>query len=230
MTWAEILQLSAGGLNDTARDKFTDVVLLPYLNIARIELEEIFELNDIPITAETSAIITIPLNITAIGFNSTPPLPADLIEIKQLWESTVGQNQFTPVAKRDSITPYITGGSTYTSFGVWAWMGQEIRTRGSSVAVDIKIDYIKSLFAVPVTIPIINQQNDVKNSNGFLHYRTAGLASEFIDENTTRASSLNSNAGTSLERSLGISVKGMQDIVTRRRPFRAEFKRLRSVI
>lgn len=229
MTWAEILQLSAGGLNDTARDKFTDAVLLPYLNMARIELEEIFELNSIPVTEETSAILTVPLNTSAIGFNSTPPLPADLIEIIRLYESTTTLNDFIEVARRDFITPYIMAGSTYTSFGIWAWTGQEIRVRAAANAIDIKIDYIKALFANMITIPIINQQNEVRNTDGFLHFRTAGLASEFIDENTTRATSLNGFAGNSLERSLGISVKGMQILATRRRPFRASFKRLRSM-
>lgn len=229
MTWAEILQLSAGGLNDTARDKFTDLVLLPYLNMARIELEEIFELNSIPVTEETSAVLTIPANTSAIGFSSSPPLPSDLIEIKNLYESTTTLNNFIEIARKSSITPYISAGSTYTSFSVWAWNGQEIQVRAAANAVDIKIDYVKALFANMVTIPIINQQNEIKNTDGFLHFRTAGLAAEFIDENTTRSASLNTFATGSLERSLGISVKGMQILATRRRPFRAAFKRLRSV-
>ena len=229
MTWAEILQLSAAGLNDTVRDKYTDDVLLPYLNMARIDLQEIFELNDISVIEETSAIITVPANTSAVGFNTNPALPNGLIEVKQLWESTAGQNQFVPVARRDFVTPYVTGGSTYISFGIWAWQGQEIRLRATVGSVDIKIDYVKSLFASMLLLGGINAQNDVKNSDGFFHFRTAGLASEFIDENTTRATSLNANAAVSLERSLGISVKGMQNVIARRKPFRAGFKSRRSL-
>jgi hypothetical protein len=167
MTWAEILDLSAASLNDQAQEKFTDVVLLPYLNMARMELEEVFEQNDIPVSEETSTILSVPANSTFIDFFSSPALPSDLIEIKQLWESTTGQNQFVPVTKVDSLTGHITGGSTYTSFGVWAWQNQQVKVRGAVGIVDVKIDYVRAFFATPITISLINQQNDVRNSSSF---------------------------------------------------------------
>lgn len=228
MTYSQILQLSSAPLNDTARDKFTDIVLLPYLNIARMELEEIFELNDIPSTSETSSVITVPAGVTAVGFSTTPALPANLVEIQQLWESETGQDRFVPVTKKDYLTSNSLWNTQISKFGVWAWMDEEIRVLPSIVAVDIKIDYIQSLFAF-LAIGDLGGTNNILNTSNFLQYRVAALASEFIDENKTRADALNGDAGAALERSLGISIKGMQSIVTRRRPFRASFKRTRTV-
>jgi hypothetical protein len=63
------------------------------------------------------------------------------------------------------------------------------------------------------------------NAKTALSFRVAGLASEFIGENPTRAESLNSNASNALERALNINIKSEQSIVTRRRPFRSGYVR-----
>lgn len=220
MTWIEILDLSAAALNDTAREKFNNSVLIPYLNMSLIELQEIFELNDIPVTEDTSAIITVPAGMTAVGFNTNPALPSNLIEIKRLWESTSGINSFTPMNKLGILGPYIT---PVSSFAIYAWNSQEIRTLPALAAIDLKIDYIKALFN-PITIGGVAAQNLIKNTDGYIWARSASFAAFFIDENVTRSSELNNEAAASLQRSLGISIKGMQAIVTRRRPFRASFK------
>ena|SRR5438105_2589044 len=226
MTWSEILDLSAAALNDTAREKFTNSVLIPYLNMSLIELQEIFELNDIPVSEDTSVILTIPAGTGAIGYNTTPSLPSNLIEIKQLWESTSGINSFVPMNKLGFIGPITTPKS---SFGVYAWNSQEIRVLPAIGAIDIKIDYVKALFN-PVTISLINTQNTIRNTDGYIWARSASFAAFFIDENTTRSVELNNDAAASLQRSLGISIKGTQSIITRRRPFRASFKARRSLI
>lgn len=227
MTWSEILDLSAAALNDTAREKFTNPVLIPYLNMSLIELQEIFELNDIPVTEDTSAIITVPSGSPAIGYNTTPPLPSNLIEIKNLWESTSGLSSYTPMYKVGAFKPY--NNVPVNSFGFYIWNSQEIRVLPALGAIDLKIDYVKALFN-PVTISLINAQNTIRNTDGYIWARSASFAAFFIDENTTRSAELNNDAAASLSRSLGISIKGMQAIVTRRRPFRASFKARRSLL
>ena len=229
MTYEKILELSAALLNDVARDAYTNTVMLPYLNIARMDLEEIFELNSIPVTSETSAVIELPIGTTAVGFGTNPPLPANLIEIQELYESQSGLNNFFRVDKKDYITDYILGNTELSWFRVWSWQDQEIRLPSLIVAQDIKIDYIKSLFT-PLVLSEIGLENSIKNTASFFQYRVAALCSEFIDENTERADSLNNNANSALERSLGISVKGMQTISYRRRPFRAGYKARRIVV
>lgn len=228
-TWAEILSGSAAALNDQNRAIYTNTVLLPYLNIALAELQEVFELNNIPVTNKTSATINVPAGTTSIGFTTTPALPADLVEIQELFESQEGQNAWIPVAKRNYLTPYYLGSTQITMFGVWAWMEQAIKVNAAIVDIDLKLDYIKFLFE-PVVIGDINDDNTIINTDTFFIYRVAGLAAEFIGENKTRADTLNAFGVASLDRSLGISVKGQQSIPIRRRPFRAQFKRRRTMI
>jgi hypothetical protein len=230
MTYAEIMARAASAcLNDTARQIYTDIVLLPYLNTALAELEEEFELNNLPVTNETSAAITVPTGITAIGFATVPALPSNLVEIQRLWESQTGQDIWIPLSRRDFITPYILpAGTELSNFNIWAWIDQEIRVRAAIVDIDIKIDYIKALFS-EISIAQINVANAVVNSDTFLFYRIGGLAAEFIGENPVRAASLNGFAGQSLSKVTGISVKGMQSNSVRRRPFRAAFKRQRMI-
>jgi len=228
-TWTGMLGRSSALLNDQDRATYTDVVLLPYLNITLSELQELFELNNIPVTNETSAVIAVPAGTSIIGFTTVPSLPVNLIEIQQLFESQTGQNVWTPVTKREFLTASILGATPISMFGIWAWIDQEITLRAAVNAVDLKLNYIKSLF-VELTSSMLGQQNTILNTDSFIQYRVAGLAAEFIDENVTRADKLNGFAVMGLERSLGISIKGKQSIAVRRRPFRAAFKRRRTMI
>jgi len=228
-TWTGMLGRSSALLNDQDRATYTDVVLLPYLNITLSELQELFELNNIPVTNETSAVIAVPAGTSIIGFTTVPSLPVNLIEIQQLFESQTGQNVWTPVTKREFLTASILGATPISMFGIWAWIDQEITLRAAVNAVDLKLNYIKSLF-VELTSSMLGQQNTILNTDSFIQYRVAGLAAEFIDENVTRADKLNGFAVMGLERSLGISIKGKQSIAVRRRPFRAAFKRRRTMV
>lgn len=225
-TWTSILARSAALLNDQDRATYTDTVLLPYLNTALSELQEIFELNDIPSTHETSDTIAVPSSTSAIGFSTVPPLPSDLIEIKELWESPTDQGLWTRVVKREFLTGYIPGTTEVAIFGVWAWIDQEIRLLAANTPIDLKLDYIKNLFA-ELILSELGDQNIILNTETFFQYRTAGLAAEFIEENDIRADRLNTYGASSLNRSLGISVKAAQQIAVRRRPFRAAYKRRR---
>src|SRR5665213_3868171 len=88
-------------MNDYKQSVYTNIAVLPFLNLSLDELQELFEQNNIPVTNATSAAITIPAGTDRIGFDTTPSLPSDLIEIQQLWESTTGLNQWTPMDKRE---------------------------------------------------------------------------------------------------------------------------------
>src|SRR5258705_3057373 len=96
-TWSSILQKASALLNDQDRATYTDIVLLPYLNISLSELQEIFELNNIPVTSQSSATIAVPTGTSLIGYLTIPPLPVDLVEIQEEWESQTAQNNWTPL-------------------------------------------------------------------------------------------------------------------------------------
>jgi hypothetical protein len=207
-------------LNDTQKQIYNYTAQIPFLNMALHELQEMFQLDEIPITDTTSAIINVPIGYDHIAFNNgaNPTLPSDLIEPDILWESIAGNSSYYQM-KRVAFLPQ---NFPYTSrFIVYTWASQEIRFIASNQSNDVKIDYIRDLFA-----PVVdgNSLINVINAGSFLQFRTASLCAEFIGENKTRADSLNQDAGIAVDRSLGIGNKGKQYISTRRRPFRSTFK------
>jgi hypothetical protein len=223
---SEIITTVATALmNDKDQAVYDNVTCLPLLNLALDELQEIYELNGIPITNETSAAIKILAGVKSIGFDTTPALPSDLIEIQQLWESASGLNQWTPVNKREILPHYLEDGTTISQFLSWAWEHGRITLIPANANNDLKIDYTASLFNTPILIKDINVNLPFTNVKTYLEYKTAALCAMFIAENESRAVALDSLTGTALSRALGIPIKGMQSIVTRRRPFRSSFKR-----
>ena len=225
-TPAEIIDIVAPLQNDTAKTRYTYDACLPYLNIALAELQEVFEENNIPISNQTSAALVVPAGTTAIAFTGTiPVLPTGLIEIYQLWESDNGGNDWIPMERKDFIPHYLED-VQLAFFGIWAWIDNEIRVPAATGIIDLKLDYIKSIFPIPLTMENINVELGIKFKNITTHlgYATAALCSMFIGENETRAGALKEKADEALERALNIPTKGRQSILTRRRPFRASYK------
>jgi len=210
-------------LNDTARTVYTYTAVLPYLQIALQELQEHFELNNIPATQLTSSVITIPTGTTQIVYNGIgiPALPNDMIEPAQLWEREYGVDPFVPMSRRDYI-PHNLEGTPTGKFSFFVWENQTIKFLPANRVNDIKIDYVKDIFT-----PLVdeNSQINVINASTFLEYRAAALCAEFIERNQTSSNSLNAYAIMALDRATGIGVKSKQTILTRRRPFRAAYKK-----
>ena len=215
-------------MNDYTQSKYNNTACLPMLNLALDELQETFELNGIPVTNETSAAITIPSNpakiVVDIGFDTSPALPSDLIEIQQLWESPTGLNQWTRVIKMEFVPNYLKDGVQISQFLIWALEKGRIKLLMANQLNDLKIDYTASMFNTPIQIKDVNVNLPFTNVKTYLEYKTAALCAMFIAENESRAMALDSTAGTALSRSLGIPIKGMQSITTRRRPFRHSYK------
>lgn len=221
---SDIITTVAGLMNDQAQSLYTNAVCLPWLNISLDELQELYELNGIPITNETSAAITIPAGVGRLGFDTTPAIPSDLIEIQQLWESPTGLNKWTPVVKKEFIPHYLEDNTAISQFLIWVWEHGGINFIPSNAINDLKIDYTASLFNTPIMIKDINVNLPFTNVKTYLEYKTAALCAMFIAENQSRAMALDSLTGTALSRALGIQVKGMQSITTRRKPFRQSYK------
>lgn len=222
-TPAEIIATSAALQNDTAQDVYTNTACLPYFNLALQTLQEEFELHDVPVTEETSAIIPVDAGVGSIGFSTTPALPANLIEIKQVWESSRGLGNWIPLGRRDFLPHYAESDARTSQILVWAWLGEHIRLIPANADNDLKLDYTKYLFT-KVTAPNLNTPIPIINAQTYLEFKTAALLSQFIGENETRAIILENQATGALDRALGINIKGRQSIRNRRRPFRAAFK------
>ena len=218
-----VMNGAASLLNDTARTTYTYAAQVPYLNMALQELQEWFEQHNLSVTQRVTAVIAVPSGTTEIIFNGggVPTLPDNLIEPLQLWESLPGPTAYIPMTKRDFL-PHDLEGVPTNYLVYWVWENQTIKFLPANNAINVKIDYMAEIFT-----PVTNENSaiNVMNAKTFLQYRTAALCAEFIERNTTSAQSLNSYAGLGLDRVTSIGSKSKQRIQTRRRPFRAAYKR-----
>jgi hypothetical protein len=224
-----VMDISASLLNDTAKTVYTYVTQAPYLRLALQELRELYELNSIPVTSQTSTVIPIDAGITKIIYNAAgtptiPKLPDDMIELVQVWERNRNIDPFIAMSKR-SFLPHNREGVQTSAFIYYTWNSQQLEFLPSNQNNDIKLDYIKQMF--PDAGAVIDQNTiiNVINAQTFLEYRTAALCAEFIERNITSANALNAMAIMGIDRATGIGIKGKQNIFTRRRPFRAAYKK-----
>ncbi len=229
LTSGAVMNSAAALLNDASKSIYTYTDQLPYLNRALAELQEFFELNEVPVTSTRSAVLPVNAGVTSIGYSPTVPvpgttyLPNDLIEPSVVWERQRNVDPYTRMS-RLNVLPLYMSGVEISQFLYYVWQSQEIQFFAANLDNDLKIDYIKYLF-IPFTSVTGTDQVNVDNSDSFLSYRTAGLCAEFIGENKTRADDLNAFAGLAMDRVIGIGAKGRQAINTRHRPFRAGYKR-----
>lgn len=227
ITPAQVMQLAASDMNDTARTNYTNEALLPYFNMAVEELFQVMEENNIPITNKSSAAITCPAGITEIPYYSTtqpePLLPADLIEIEKIWESNDGGTNWTQLQQVDTIDPNIAYNQNISSFGMYKWMGTHIQVPQSTTDILLRIDYIRRIITIPMTIEQIGIPLPTQ-AILFLAHKTAALCAMLSAQNETRAGACAELASQALERELNIPTKGRQTIATRRRPFRMNYK------
>lgn len=219
-----VMDKAASLLNDTSKSVYTYVAVLPYLQMAIQELQEYFELHNVPVTETASTVISMPIGSSEIVYNAggvLPRLPNDFVEPLEVWERNTGINPYIPMRRVDFI-PLSIDGVDISQFSIYAWQSQKILVPPANQANEIKINYVKELFTNLVDqTSIIN----VVNARTFLEYRTAALCAEFIERNKPSSDGLNIYAGLALDRVTGIGVKGKQTIMTRRRPFRASYKR-----
>lgn len=212
-------------LNDRAGDVYTDEVLLPYLRMAYVDLRLDCEDNNIPFTNMTSASITVPAGVTNIGGSGGPALPADLVEIVEMWERTAGTSNDFMLMRRRIFKPKTDVQTSY--LGVYSWQGQEVKLIGATGDIEVKFDYISQNIG-----EIVNENTliIIYNSCAFLWFRTAALAAFYIMENKTRSDECNAEALRCMETMENIAIKSQQGMPVRRRPFMSSYRRNRSGI
>lgn len=220
-----VMDAAGALLNDPAVSTYTYTKQIPYLNLSLQSLQELFELNAVPVVDTfTSSPILITAGVDHIAYNAiapAPSLPNDFIEPRVLWERTTGINPFVPMTKVDYLPRWMEG-TEITQFQYYTWQDQEIRFFAANQNNDIKMDYVRSLFT-----PVVDQNStiNVVNAESYLEFKTASLCARFIGQNKTRADELEGEAISAMDRALGIGTKGRQSIITRHRPFRSSFKR-----
>lgn len=229
MTPQEVISGIASLMNDTAQYQYTNVNVLPYLNIAMRDLMEIFETANVQYTNATSEILNIPAYVSGptiieIGPSGGPPqLPQGLIEIQNLWERQSGVDPWTRMTRKEFL-PYYEEGVLTSQFLVYTYNEGKIKMLAANQNNDLKIDFIKNMFQLPINIDQMGLQLPFNLCQSYLEYRGAQLCSMYIGENPTRAEQLGIDAQLAIDRALSIYSKGRQAINTRRRPFRASYK------
>lgn len=202
---SEVMDSAAAVLNDVNKTVYDYDTQLPYLKLALQELQEIFELNSLPVTEFSSAAIPVKANVNELEFNASGStrLPDNLIEIQGIHEWT---NSFWSPLSR----------------GSYVWKGNKLYLASSHSDREIKIDYIGSLFPKFLRSDTII---GVQNGFGYLSYKTAELISDQVEHNMERAQTNGGRALASLDRISGITIKAKQNIMARRRPFRSGYRR-----
>lgn len=220
----EIMASAAALMNNTERDVYTNEAVLPYFNLAVQELQELFELHNIPVTNSVSAAITVPAGTSVISKTGPVRYPGNLVEIQQLWERPEGNDPWIPMSRKEFLPHYLEG-AEISQFLVWSWIKEEIHVLPATQDNDLKIDYVSRMVTLPITIEQVNIDLPFSNVKTYLDFKTASLCAMFIGENQSRAQILESEAALAMDRALGIKVKAAQAINTRRRPFRSSYKR-----
>lgn len=136
MTAGDVMDASAGLLNDSAKTNFTYTAQLPYLKIAAQELQEEMELANVPTTNKKSSIFVITTAMTDIGGSTGPALPADLIEIQGAYERLSGSNEdFQFMTKVEFLPPFTV---LLESLVYWAWQQQVAQFLGATTTRDVR--------------------------------------------------------------------------------------------
>jgi len=221
----EVFNKSRALLNDTGLDTggvpnlFTDDVLLPYLQMAIVDLLMDCEDNNIPVTNITSPAITVPAGTKVIGTGTSIALPRDLIEIVEMYERIAGSGNDFMLMKRRTFEPKTDVETTYLQ--VYTWQGQQVHFIGATSDIEIKIDYISQ------TSESVTDKNSlilIYNSRAFLWFRTAALAAFYVMQNKTRSDECNSEGLRCLEVMESIGIKSQQNMPIRRRPFMSAYR------
>ncbi len=218
-TAGDVMDTAAALLNDAAKTRFTYAAQLPYMKKAFRELRQLMEVNNVPITSLVAEMLSIPAGTLEISYVTTPALPEDLVNIRQLWERAEGIDPWVPMTRVETL-PYSLDGAPTANFRIWSWQGNAIKLLETTQINDLKVDYIDQLDAIVdenSTITIINGQT-------FLENRVAALCAQYQSEDKERANDLNADAEAALDTLTIIETKSKQAIFTRRRPFRQSWK------
>ena len=120
VTGGNIMGASAALLNNASKSVYTYAAQSPYLRLSLQELRELFELNNIPVTQNTSAVVTLNAGVTQIIYNAAgtptnPKLPDDMVEPAQLWERATGIDPSAPVLEAGFYPRRINAGAVLIS-------------------------------------------------------------------------------------------------------------------
>jgi len=225
ITAGDVMDRAAVLMNDPAKTDYTYIILSPFLRMALDELiENLVDGHNAPLVS-TSLVITVPAGSNAmysVDSLNEPHYPSDLAEIQEISERLAGsRDPFIPMKRTEFLETKEAG----DRLAYWTWQNQVVRfnPNGATTAREVQLNYLRTYSSESANIPPESIVGPI-NSRSFLSYKTAAYAAQFIGENTERAQILDAKAELALERIESINNKGKQQIMTRHRPFRANWK------
>lgn len=208
----DIFDRARASLNDLAGDVYKNEVLLPFLNNAWEELQTELQVHGLPATTQTTAVLEIAPGTLKLDGQSSPNLPANMIEPLDVYERTPGATRWNPMEER----PYgLFRGELQSSLNTWRWEEDGLQFIGSYNPVEILIRYTRSFDELlgensPISLP---------GAKLFFIYRTAAEAARDIGQNHTRAEKLDFKAEWEKSKYIATRVNGLQGYPVRKRGF-----------
>jgi hypothetical protein len=210
MIASEVTAQSAVLLNNAAQDFWTNTVLLPCLTKANEELEQIFEINEIPLQKQVSA--TIDVNIDAV----IVALPTDFVEPISLrerprdstesWSEEIGEVAL--IDPNDTESTYI---------DQWCWRDNKVNINPPQSDREVLLTYVRKL--TPLTA--VGSTVEIPQAKTWLAARTAEIAARNVGNNPTKADELRDNdVAPALDLLIRRMVKKNQSLGVRRKPYK----------
>lgn len=211
----DVMQRSAVFMNDPAQTVWNNTVLLPFLQTAHDELQDVLTENGIPVTFEVAA------NIAVLsGIKILSPLPNDFvapINLEERPSTSTNDSDFIPIIQ----VALLPSDDPTQNLRYWDWSGQNIRFIGATLDKTVRLRYLSLVGSIQGDSSAIT----VTGSFGYLAARTAALAARDIGQNPTRADSLDVRASLSLKRVINREVRALQGVPAKRKPFWANRRR-----
>lgn len=192
-------------LNDGARIRWPDSVLLPFLRSAVGEMQSELESNDLPPLYEIATIISVPKNTTLLN------VPQDFVFPVYLDERAPNEPHFMEMTEV-TWDPDV---DRNDKLRYWNFREGVINLLGALTDREVRLRYLRSLSAVVTENSII----EVANAKGFYAARTAGLASSFGGSATQRGTLANERAEYFKRLVIAAITKRLQDRPVRRRRY-----------
>jgi len=208
MIASEVTAQAAVLLNDAAQILFTDIVLLPVLGKANEELEQLLEINEIPLQKQVSASIAIAQGVGEV------PQPIDFVEALDLREREAGGvNWGGEITEVDFIDPNNTNCGSIIE---WCGRNAKILINPPTSNREVLLNYIRKLTPITAGGSVV----EIYQAKPWLAARTAQLAAQNIGNNPKKAEELQVDVDRMQDVLIRMLVKRNQGMGVRRKPYK----------
>lgn len=179
---SDVMDQTAGILNDTALSLYTYTAQLPYLKKSNEELEQHFAVYGVQVERKKSAAIVVLAGALVLA------LPADFFLPIKLFERASGNvnDPWVPMTE-SSWEP--DGTVPVNTLGYWAFRNNAINFVGSTVDRDVLLEYERTLAVITSS----SSPEDYGPSKNFLASRTAELCARYVGQNKVLADDIRDN-------------------------------------